>query len=146
MAFVTGLALLLAQEASGFYLSAAINRRLEALIPPAPSPFALTQSFKTEAFCPQTRPEGTGVAQRTVELHLDSIAATKDAIADAMSRGLLVRVLGTRVVAFGSQTAVLNFVGAISSTTARASVKWDSQPAPLLPSVDWDSQPAPVLL
>jgi hypothetical protein len=48
-------------------------------------------------------------------------------------------------VAFGSRLELLNFVGVIADSTVRASVKWDSQPAPVA-SVKWDSQPAPVLL
>ena len=60
------------------------------------------------------------------------IAATKDIIAEAMNQGLLVRVLGTRVVAFGSRLALKQFVGAISCERVRSAVKWGSQPAPLL--------------
>ena len=54
------------------------------------------------------------------------------AIAEAMNQGLLVRVLGTRVVAFGSRLALKQFVGAISCERVRGAVKWGSQPAPLL--------------
>merc|ERR1712166_1130015 len=96
------------------YLSALLNRRLEAMIPPA-SPFALTESFSTAAFTPGTRTETTAVAQHAVE------------------------------VAFGSRLDLLAFVGVIADSTVRASVKWDSQPAPVV-SVKWDDQPAPVLL
>merc|ERR1711865_1274314 len=45
----------------------------------------------------------------------------------------------------GIRLELLNFVGVIADSTVRASVKWDSQPAPVA-SVKWDSQPAPVLL
>merc|ERR1712021_147325 len=133
-----------------FYLSAFINRQFNAMIPAA-SPFALTQSFSTEAFRPGMPANRDAIAAEPqmslgrLSCDLGSIAATKDAIDDAISRGLMVNVLGTKVVAFGSRLALLNFVGAISCGTARASVKWDSQPA-LVPSVKWNSQPAPVLL
>ena len=141
---VLSLLLLALQCSSAFYLSALLNRRLEAMMPPA-SPFALTQSFSTAAFSPGTRMETTGVAQHAVEVAFGSIAATSNAIEDAMSRGLQTSVVGTRVIAFGSRLELLNFVGVIADSTVRASVKWDSQPAPVA-SVKWDSQPAPVLL
>ena len=142
--FVVSLLLVFLECSSGFYLSALLNRRLEAMIPPA-SPFALTESFSTAAFTPGTRTETTSVAQHAVEVAFGSIAATKDAIDDAMSRGLQTSVLGTRVVAFGSRLDLLAFVGVIADSTVRASVKWDSQPAPAV-SVKWDDQPATVLL
>ena len=141
---VLSLLLLALQCSTAFYLSALLNRRLEAMMPPA-SPFALTQSFSTAAFSPGTRTETTGVAQHAVEVAFGSIAATSNAIEDAMSRGLQTSVVGTRVIAFGSRLELLNFVGVIADSTVRASVKWDSQPAPVA-SVKWDSQPAPVLL
>ena len=128
---ILSLLLLTLRCSSGFYLSALLNRRFDAMIPPA-SPFALTQSFSTAAFSPGKQTETTGVAHHAVEVAFGSIAATTDAIEDAMSRGLKTSVLGTRVVAFGSRLELLNFVGVIADSTVRASVKWDSQPAPVL--------------
>ena len=98
-----------------------------------PSPFAVCQSFNPEAFRPQSLSEHESSDDATnVLLDLPSIAATKDIIAEAMNQGLLVRVLGTRVVAFGSRLALKQFVGAISCERVRSAVKWGSQPAPLL--------------
>merc|ERR1712128_239845 len=84
---------------------------------PAASPFALTQSFSTEAFRPGMPANRDAIAAEPqmslgrLSCDLGSIAATNDAIDDAISRGLMVNVLGTKVVAFGSRLALLNFVG-----------------------------------
>ena len=127
------LLLLALHWSSAFYLRAALDamiyRRVDAM---TASPFALTQSFHTSAFSPQRRTQQTGVAQHDVEVAFGSIAATKDAVAYAMARGLQTSVLGTRVVAFGSRLELLNFVGVIADSAVRASVKWDSHPVPVL--------------
>ena len=127
------LGLLLAVHSSdAFYLSHLINRRISDMTV-TPSPFAVCQSFNPEAFRPQSLSEHESSDDATnVLLDLPSIAATKDIIAEAMNQGLLVRVLGTRVVAFGSRLALKQFVGAISCERVRSAVKWGSQPAPLL--------------
>ena len=127
------LLLLAPHWSSAFYLRAALDamiyRRVDAM---TASPFALTQSFHTSAFSPQRRTQKTGVAQHDVEVAFGSIAATNDAVAYAMARGLQTSVLGTRVVAFGSRLELLNFVGVIADSAVRASVKWDSHPVPVL--------------
>ena len=127
------LGLLLAVHSSdAFYLSHLINRRISDMTV-TPSPFAVCQSFNPEAFRAQSLSEHESSDDATnVLLDLPSIAATKDIIAEAMNQGLLVRVLGTRVVAFGSRLALKQFVGAISCERVRSAVKWGSQPAPLL--------------
>ena len=128
--------LLLLSPSSGFYLSHLINRRIDKIITPTHSPFAVCECFSTEDFRSEGLMDGARRAAagdvEQVLLDLPTIAATKDIIADASSRGLLVRVLGTRVVASGSRLALQHFVSAISCERVRGAAQWGSQPAPLL--------------